>query len=177
MLKKDGERFIPDMCLPYEIKVNVVRYLYAMEKCRDKVVVDYGCGAGLGTYLYSLVAKKVIAVDRSQDALDYAKRFNFENKIEYRRVDLEKDELPEEGDIAVALEVIEHLNDPDNFLERIKQKEMVWSIPLNSKGISEWHIQDYRTLKDITDQIQKFFTTEETFAQENRWIYGYAKRK
>lgn len=175
-LENDGERFIPDVCLPYEIKVNVQRYLYAMDFCRDKVVVDYACGVGLGSYFYSLVAKKVIAVDRKQEALDYAKRFNFNNKIEYVKLDLEKDELPD-GDIAVALEIIEHLNDPDRFLERIKQKEMVWSIPRNSLEISSWHVQDYRTIKDVTDQIQKLWTTEDTFIQENRWIYGYSLKK
>jgi len=57
-MKETSEFFIPAQAGFKEVIVNLERYLFAMNFCKDKVVLDAGCGCGLGTYLYSLVAKK-----------------------------------------------------------------------------------------------------------------------
>jgi len=172
MLTKSGEFFVPDQSTPYEIRVNLERYLFALQFCEDKIVLDAGCGTGLGTYLYSLVAKRVIAVDHNEDALSYAKRFPGEYpKVHFIKADLEKDLLPDH-EICVALEIIEHLEHPDFFLSQLKSKELVFSIPLNSLSISSWHKYDFKTIKDIKEIIERYYKVENYYLQDNIWVCG-----
>ena len=175
MMEKTGERFIPELSgNAYEIQVNINRYLYALPFCKDKIIIDAGCGCGLGSYLYSLVAKQVIAVDYNAEALDCVKTYS--DKIECLQADLNKDLLPE-ADICVALESIEHLSNPDFFLKNLKTKELIFSIPLNSRTISpQFHKQDYRSIEDIKTQINKFYEIKDLFVQERKWIYGRATK-
>ena len=122
-MKKTGERFIPTQSDVYEIWVNADRYFYALEHCLDKQtrkprnVLDLGCGSGLGTYLYSLVAGHVTAVDYNEDAFKYAKQYPYEeSKVSFLKMDLEK-EIPEgKYDVTIALESLEHLSDPGSLI-------------------------------------------------------------
>ena len=169
---KTGEFFIPDQSSVYEIKVNLERYLFALQFCKDKIVLDAGCGAGLGTYLYSLVAKRVIAVDHNEDAIDYAKRFPGEYpKVHFIKADLEKDMLPDH-EITIALEVIEHLEHPDFFLSQLKGKEIVFSIPVPSLRFSQFHKYDFKTIEEVKEIIGRYYKVEEYYLQEEKWVYG-----
>lgn len=179
---------MPTESTTYEIKINIERYLYALQFCKDKVVMDASCGAGLGSYLYSLQAKKVIAVDLNDTALEYAKKYPHsreifgnidgkwvdQDKIEYIKKDLEKDELPE-ADICVSMETIEHL-DGDYFLKNLKAKELVFSVPLNSKSCSQFHKKNFITTEDILNYIKQFYQIEDFYIQTNRWVIGKAKK-
>ncbi|KKR15407.1 MAG: Glycosyltransferase, group 2 family protein [Parcubacteria group bacterium GW2011_GWC1_39_29] len=172
-MKKTGECFVPNQSTSYEIQINVERYIYAMMLAENKTVLDAACGAGLGTYFYSLVAKKVYAVDYRQEHLEYAKEYPAYN-AEYLKLDLNKDLLPEH-DLTISLETIEHLTDPKFFMENLKSKELVFSVPLNSLSCSEWHTQDIRTIDDIK-KIIKPFEIKNFYLQADRWIYGHALR-
>ena len=176
-IKKTGERFIPTVTSFYEVLVNLERYLFAMRACKNYVVLDAGCGCGLGTYLLSLVAKKVIAVDYNLEALDYAKQFPYEKgKVQFIHTDLEEDTLPEHN-VCVALEVIEHLENPDFFLSQLKCDELVFSVPLNSLKVSPgWHKQDFETLEDIKEILERYYKVPKYLIQDNKWIYGKAKK-
>ena len=70
---RSGERPVLETSRPSEISEVVARYKFADSFCRDKVVLDVGCGAGFGTVLLANMAKKVIGVDVSPEAVDYAR--------------------------------------------------------------------------------------------------------
>lgn len=171
--KKTGEFYLPVDSNLYEISANMQRYIYAMHYCKDKVVLDASCGSGLGTYLYSLVAKKVIAVDRNDEALEFAKQYPFKRGVvQFIKADLEKDLLPEH-DICVSLETIEHLENPDFFLSQLKGGELAFSIPLNALKISPgFHKYDFVDLDDIKEIVGRYYKIEEYLTQDNKWIYG-----
>ena len=185
ILYKTGEFFVPDQSEWPEITVNIDRYLFALQFLKDKIVIDAGCGAGLGTYLYSLVANHVYAIDHNKEALEYAKRYpkNIsedyqidERKVHFLEQDLDKDVLPK-GDICVAFEVIEHLEQPDFFLSQLKVDELVFSVPLDSIPASpKFHKQDFRTLDDIKELIERYFKIDDYYLQADRWIYGKGKK-
>ena len=177
-IKRTDEQFIPTDTNFNEVMVNLERYFYAAHHCKDKIVLDAGCGTGLGTYIYSLVAKKVIAVDHRKEAIEYAKEFPFERgKVQFIVADINKDVLPEH-DVTIALEVIEHLESPDFFLSQAKGKEMVFSIPLNSLEVSpEWHKFDFKTLADVKEVMERYYEVPEYFAQYGIWIYGKGNKK
>lgn len=177
MLKnKTGEFFVPHISGPYEISVNMQRYLFALHYCKDKIVLDASCGAGLGTYLYSLVAKRVIAVDNNDDAMEHAKLYPYiKDNVQFIKADLDKDLLPEH-EVCVSLETIEHLENPDFFLSQLKGDTLAFSIPLNSLAVSDFHKYDFRDLADIKEIVGRYFNIEEYFNQENKWIYGKGKK-
>jgi len=172
-----SERFIPQKSNIFEMQVNIERYLYALKFCDNAIVVDAGCGAGFGTYLYSLIAEKVIAVDYKQEAFDSAKQYPInKDKVRFKQVDLEKDILPHH-DVTIALEIIEHLENPDFFLSQLKCKTLVYSIPLDSKSVCpEWHKQDFKTIQEIRELINRYFEIKHDFIQYNKWVIGHAIR-
>lgn len=175
MEPSDGERFVPALSTLREVRVNMERYMYAMRFLEGKTVLDCGCGAGLGTYLYSLVAQDVIGIDYSDKAFALAEKYPHPIPVKFLKRDMEKSEsyadLPS-ADVAVALEFIEHLANPDYFLGQIKVNELIFSIPLNSLEVSEWHKYDFRTMEDVSRLISPFFRIEEMRVQEGIWVIG-----
>lgn len=164
-----------------ETIINLERYFHVLPHLENKSVLDAGCGNGLGTYLYSLVAKSVLAVDYRDEAIDYAMKFPLiREKITFRRADLSEENeiiaLPP-VQICVAIEFLEHLADPAIFLEKIKCKELVFSLPLHSLAVSKWHKFDIRTPFDVKKLIDPYFKVDEYRLQSNRWIYGHGIRR
>ena len=53
---------------------HMATYEFAEKYCKNKIVLDFGCGTGYGSYFISKIAKKVIAVDISKEAIDSCKK-------------------------------------------------------------------------------------------------------
>lgn len=174
-----GERFSPTASDIAEIDVNLRRYLAVLPHIKGKNILDLGCGNGLGTYLYSLVAQSVFAVDRSSEALAYAHLWPFEpNKVAFERYDLVNEFPAGSFDLAVALEILEHLDDPRALLTTLKDrgvKELYFSLPLNSLHCSTWHRFNIVGLKDVTDLIDPFIRVDKYNVSDGRWITGHGK--
>jgi len=97
----------------------VQKVLQMVSSLNGKVerVVDLGCGNGEITVIFKqkLGAKEVYGVDIDEKAILLAER----RGIKVYRVNLNENKLPfsdEFFDLAVSLEVIEHLINPDNML-------------------------------------------------------------
>jgi ubiquinone/menaquinone biosynthesis C-methylase UbiE len=109
-------------------------YDWLAKNCKDKVVLDYGCGNGIHSIFPAKVgAKKVIGIDLSEKSLEIAKerakREGLEEKIEFLKMDCEKMEFPENHfdiifdggtfsslDLNKALSEIVRVLKPDGFL-------------------------------------------------------------
>lgn len=180
-----GERFIPTQASPYEVIINADRYMFALPHCVDKHVLELGCGSGMGTYLYSLVAKSITAVDYSGVAIDYAKTYPSDPyKVSFKEMNLEK-EIPDgKYDVVVATEFLEHIDDPARLIAELDTQYLVWSLPLNSLEISKWHKYKIRGgeegMQDCRDLIEKRYKIEEIKVQQAprcAWIFGVAKKR
>lgn len=170
-MKKGGERFEPYNSInKSEPIINLERYLYAMSCCKDKVVLDAGCGSGLGSYLYSLVAKKVIAVDYKEAMVKYPYKH-----VKFVKMDLEK-EKPPKADICVAIEVVEHLENPEFFMENLQCEELVFSVPMASLATSSWHKYAFTDMGSIVTFFSRYYDIE-THCQYNKWIYGHGNKR
>lgn len=99
---------------------HVARYNYTLRYIiKDHDVLDAACGCGYGTNILAQNAKRVVGVDYSNEAIEYAKRYWSANNIEFLQYDLNSDNYDKLGkfDIITSFETIEHL--PAPILETI----------------------------------------------------------
>lgn len=91
----DFEGFKPQVLSSFKFAYNLLK-----ENCRDKVVLDYGCGNGVHSfYFLKCGAKKVVGIDLSEKSLEIAiaraKKLGVENKMEFLKKDCENTEFPD----------------------------------------------------------------------------------
>jgi SAM-dependent methyltransferase len=116
------ERIVPDETEPGIVALHVKRYEFARPFCEGKDVLDAGCGVGYGTAALAEVARMVVGVDLSPDAIAYARsrytrpnsEFEVEDLLALRRGD-------DEFDVVCAFETIEHLAEPERFVAEARR--------------------------------------------------------
>ena len=125
-LEFTGERLIPKVnvgrAFYYE---HLTRYLFASQIVKDKTVLDLGCGSGYGSFILKNTghAKKVIGIDISSDAINYAKENYDDNDINFRIGDIRKLNSIKNNsiDIVVSFEVLEHIREQGKMLSEVKR--------------------------------------------------------
>jgi 2-polyprenyl-3-methyl-5-hydroxy-6-metoxy-1,4-benzoquinol methylase len=103
------------------------RYYFSLNYIKEgDIVLDAACGVGYGSKFIAdnTRCKKVVALDYSTQALQWAKEYFPSEKVSYLQANLESDEfissLPSPiFDVVTSFETIEHLKDDKGFLERI----------------------------------------------------------
>lgn len=106
-----GERFVPGV-EDDEITIeHYQRYESILELVRDKVVVDAACGEGYGTSIIGKVAKSVVGIDISEEAVERAKKAYETENVKYQVGDISNLNLEDSSiDVFVSFETIEHVN-------------------------------------------------------------------
>jgi 2-polyprenyl-3-methyl-5-hydroxy-6-metoxy-1,4-benzoquinol methylase len=121
-MKKEMERFSPsidDARINYE---HLHRFFFVRALAKGKVVLDAGCGEGIGSYIFSEKAKFVFGFDIDEECIRLAKE-------KYKRDNLcfltgSIHEIPfKEGtfDLVVCLEVIEHVEEQEKAIHEMKR--------------------------------------------------------
>jgi SAM-dependent methyltransferase len=114
------ERIVPDETGPGILAIHLKRYDFARPHCRDRVVLDAACGVGYGSARLAEVARRVVGVDLSEEAITYARSRYPAPNVEYRVSDLLALDLPPASfDVVCSFETIEHLSDQEAFLGRV----------------------------------------------------------
>lgn len=116
------ERILPDETEPGIVALHVKRYEFVQPYCRDRDVLDAGCGVGYGTALLAQRARTVVGIDLDQDAIAYARSRYGAPNIEFRVGDMTALELDDGSiDVVCAFETIEHLAAPETFLAEARR--------------------------------------------------------
>lgn len=107
-----------------EVSFVFARHRFAYEWARQfvagKDVLDIGCGTGYGCKILSESASSVLGIDYSAEAIEFCRKKFSASNIEYVQMDASQFKLNRQFDVAVSFQVIEHLQHPDTFLDRIK---------------------------------------------------------
>lgn len=163
-----GERFIPSVTEKYIVAEHYQRYHSVLELVKGKKVLDAACGAGYGSALMASKADKVIGIDISDEAIDFAKN-NYQDikNVEYKVASVEK--LPFEDnsfDVIVSFETIEHVpeNIQNSFLGEIKRC-------LRYDGILVMSSPDKRTYSDIPKYKNEFHVKEFYFEEFDAFLH------
>lgn len=109
---------------------HVARYEWAAREIggNAKTVIDYGAGIGYGSVIMAQAGAQVIAIDISDEAHAYGEKHWKHERVKRVTHDLMRP-IQIEADAAVAFEIIEHLQDPREFLRSIKATTLYASVP------------------------------------------------
>jgi len=178
-----GERCVPEH-MSGQIKTyqhHMARYNFALMYARNKRVLDAACGSGFGTNLLYDVASLICGVDISKEAYAYAQeRYNGTFVV----CDLNKYIPAGPFDIVISFETIEHLDDPNKFIENVIKvsNAFLFSIPINDP--SKFHKTVY-SVYEIKNLFGKYFDHVDWFSQrglnitkgineKSKYLIGYA---
>lgn len=171
-----GERMVPEFHKhDFIYPEHWGRYFFASQFVKDKRVLDVACGSGYGSnYLAKEGAKKVIGLDCSAEAIDYAKdKFSYKN-LEFLVGDAHNLPFKDKSfDVVVGFEMIEHLNDTKRFLSEVKRVIKKGGIILLSTPNEEnypegnhYHIKEF--LEDeLKELLSSYFKLNKFFYQKN----------
>lgn len=172
------EHIVPYEPIAYNVYHRLIsRYIFAGKFVQGKVVLDIGCGAGLGEeHWLGRGAKSVTGVDVNREAIKEAKQWN-NGGTDFMVADAQTLPFADNSfDTIMALETIEHLRDANAFLavcQRLLKTEgrlicctsnreivsPLRSKPRNPHHIREFNLQEFRTL------IDSYFTNTTYYKQ------------
>jgi SAM-dependent methyltransferase len=155
-LELTGERTLPDVPEEnYWYQRHLVVYEWIASRVGGRRVVDLACGEGYGSAVLARTAECVVGVDANPEAFEHARLKYSGPKLRFERNMLEL----WEGEVScvVFLQTIEHVQDPDAVLARLRaligpDGVAYVSTPnvltLAPKGEERsgnpWHVREYR---------------------------------
>lgn len=166
-----GECLVPGVtpCSILTLQAHLARYVWAVQFCEGKRVLDAACGAGYGSMILSWVARTVHGIDRSNVAISYARRCfatpnsNFMESSVYKFTEMSFDRI-------VSFETIEHLEHPKEFVEQawealVRGGLFIVSAPEVSD--SRFHFQNY-TRQQLWEVLDGWFDiTQSRYFQQD----------
>ncbi len=139
---------------------HIFRYYMArgyIEGC--DVVLDVAAGWGYGSAILSRsLADQVIAIEKNDDCVKHIEDNRLADEIIHKNLN-DMDELPN-CDLAVSIETIEHLNDPEKFASMLKEstkRHIVVSTPIiKTTETNKDHLHNF-----TPETLQKLFVDED----------------
>jgi SAM-dependent methyltransferase len=112
-----SERIVPSQTSPGILALHLKRYEFALGWCDGAEVLDAGCGAGYGAAFLAAGALSVVGVDRSSEALAYARANYATPNVSFVLGDVLSLPFADASfDVVCAFETIEHLDDQRAFV-------------------------------------------------------------
>jgi len=138
MLKEGGALDVDHCPDCWERRAHIERYVWAAKVCRGMNVLDFGCGVGYGSEILQLAGNTVTPVDTSMQALRL-----FTARRRHLMSCYSNNPYEWEFDACVAFEVLEHLDSPQEFLQTVKARHMIASVPVRAEDTNPHHKQRF----------------------------------
>jgi SAM-dependent methyltransferase len=152
-----GERTLPDVPEEnYWYRRHLVVYEWIAARVGGRKVVDLACGEGYGTATLAKTAISVVGVDANPEAFEHARlKYTDGERVRFERDMIET--WSGDVDCVVFLQTIEHVQDPDAVMARIRDLVGPGGVAYIStpnlltlaeegaeKSGNPWHIKEYR---------------------------------
>ncbi len=164
------ERIVPDHIQEtgttghQTLALHLERYQFAATQITGRRILDIACGVGYGTHLLfhaSPECQLALGVDTDEEAISYAKSRYQKPGIEFETNNAMTFTSPEPFDSIVTLETIEHLPDPQGFIEHLTTLlrpggRLVTSVPITpTVDANPFHLHDFteRSFKQLVHQF------------------------
>lgn len=149
------------------------RYIFALNWCGWVPILDAACGCGYGASILSMVASKIVGLDKSPEAIDESKKLFYYCDSNIMQCDLET-QIPifnSKFQIITSFETIEHLENPDFFLNNCAnlledEGTFIFSIPRT--GITPWHKKVFTEWNQAKNLIEKHFKIVRAYGQNQQ---------
>jgi SAM-dependent methyltransferase len=155
-LQLTGERTLPDVPEEnYWFQRHLVVYRWIASRVGGRRVVDLACGEGYGSAVLARTASSVVGVDANPDAFEHARLKYSGPKLRFERNMLEL--WDGDVDCVVFLQTIEHVQDPDAVLDRLRAlvgrggvayvstpNVLTLAPKGEERSGNPWHIKEYR---------------------------------
>lgn len=161
MLSNSLERLVPDLITANEttgnetLLLHLERYRYAGNHLVPGTVADIACGVGYGSHLlvtkYGETITGITAVDIDATSIEYARSKYQHAKIDFTVGNAVTFQCPVLLNNIVSLETIEHLPEPEKFIQHIstqlaKGGRFIASAPVTpSMDANPYHLHDFTT--------------------------------
>jgi cyclopropane fatty-acyl-phospholipid synthase-like methyltransferase len=169
----DGGALDIDRCPDcWERRAHIERYVFACNVFRNARVLDFGCGVGFGSEMLARAGNTVTGVDPSWQALNLTRQ-RHQDEFSWERLGFVS-QIPTGVDFdgCVALEVIEHLEDPATFIATVPERHLVASVPVRPTTIHnhfhrhDFTIESFRALVETRFVIKSWWLQMEPFHNE-----------
>jgi SAM-dependent methyltransferase len=152
------ERLVPEELEPSDVTgaqtlaLHLERYEFAAEHARPGRLLDVACGVGYGTRLLADRRPEItaaIGVDICAEAIEYARRCYASDRVAFLAADAYAFSDPDRFDTIVSLETLEHLPDPEAFVDHLAGQlrpggVLVVSVPTTaSVDANPHHLHDF----------------------------------
>ena len=115
-----GERTLPDVPEEnYWYRRHLAVYEWIADRVHGRRVVDLACGEGYGSAVLGRAAASVVGVDANPDAFEHARLKYTGGNVAFERDMIET--WSGDVDCVVFLQTIEHVQDPDAVLARLRE--------------------------------------------------------
>jgi len=164
-LQFTGERYLPSEQGRIRLE-HMHRYAEFRSCLQGKKVLDIACGEGYGSALLAEVAKSVVGVDISDEAIDHASKTYLQENLRFIQGSAIELNFPDASfDAIVSFETIEHLAEQEQMLTelcRVLRPDGILIIsspnrPVYSEEsgeLNEFHVKelDYDEFRDLLSQ-------------------------
>src|SRR5918995_4850634 len=151
-----GERTLPDVPEEnYWYRRHLAVYEWIAARAHGRRVVDLACGEGYGTAVLGRTAASVVGVDANPEAFEHARLKYTGATVRFERDMIET--WTGDVDCVVFLQTIEHVQDPDAVLARLRDlvgpdgvayvstPNVLTLAPAGQqRSGNPWHVREYR---------------------------------
>ena len=106
-------------------RLNPIRLQYILSKCNlnNKKVLDIGCGGGILSEELCKQGAKVTGIDSSSKSISIARQHAKQNNYDIKYINKSIFEITDLGiyDFVICFEMIEHINEPNDLIKKIKE--------------------------------------------------------